>query len=259
MKLFHPVPVVPGALLGGPLIGALVGIVARPTFLNSHIPLGVLTSAIPADAPFREELANHLMLTTATGLVMGAILAIVAAMLLNREDVAVHPRVREAEQLPEPGPFLHQSGNRNLLYLCLVLLGAIAGGLVGILTRPSLLGIPIPLEILTSLAPLDAPLKAELADHLVLTTGIGLVTGIVLALVVAALFGRRAAGTAAPVGSPASFKGLVVFSAGAIAATLAAYLLLPEAAFTLFFLCVAILCATAGVLTIFLETSKASR
>ncbi len=70
------------------------------------------------------------------------------------------------------------------LYPILAATGAVVGCLVGAATRPSVLGVSIPLEVLTSSAPLDAPFKDELFSHLTLTTGIGLVAGCVLAFVV---------------------------------------------------------------------------
>lgn len=72
----------------------------------------------------------------------------------------------------------------KLLYPLLTLGGALIGALVGIATRPSVLGVPIPLEALTSSVRADLPLKDELTNHLLLTGGIGLTAGLVVALAV---------------------------------------------------------------------------
>lgn len=53
------------------------------------------------------------------------------------------------------------------------LLGAFIGLGVGFLTRPTLLGFPIPLEIFASRAPLDQPFKTQLGIHLLIATAVG--------------------------------------------------------------------------------------
>lgn len=66
------------------------------------------------------------------------------------------------------------------LRFALVGLGAAAGFIVGFLTRPTLLGQKYPLSLLTSSNPMDATFKAELMQHLGLTTGLGLCGAAVL-------------------------------------------------------------------------------
>ena len=58
--------------------------------------------------------------------------------------------------------------------------GAVVGGLVGWLTRPTLMGVPLPLGVLTSNAPMDAPFKAELTSHLMMSVGAGTLVGAIL-------------------------------------------------------------------------------
>lgn len=62
-----------------------------------------------------------------------------------------------------------------------------AGIGVGIVTRPTLLGFQILMGVLTSGNQFDAEPKSMLISHLAMTAGIGLLCGIVLALVVSAL------------------------------------------------------------------------
>lgn len=62
----------------------------------------------------------------------------------------------------------------------LIVLGTAVGFIIGFLTRPTLLGQKYPLSLLTSSSPMDAPFKAELTQHLGLTTGLGLCGAAVL-------------------------------------------------------------------------------
>jgi len=62
---------------------------------------------------------------------------------------------------------------------------ALAGFIVGFATRPTFLGMPIPLNVLTSSYPADAAFKSELMQHLAMTTGAGAAVGIALAIIVA--------------------------------------------------------------------------
>lgn len=72
------------------------------------------------------------------------------------------------------------------LRFALIGLGIIAGFTIGFLTRPSLFGQKYPLSLLTGDNPMDAPFKAELMQHMGLTTGLGLVATVVLVLVLSA-------------------------------------------------------------------------
>lgn len=70
MKLIYPV-----LTLGGALVGALAGIVTRPSYLGSQIPLEALTSSARGDAALKTELTNHLLLVTSIGLALGLLAA----------------------------------------------------------------------------------------------------------------------------------------------------------------------------------------
>lgn len=59
----------------GAAIGLLAAIAMRPTFMGIKIPLGVLTSSYPGDAPFRTELLTHLAIYLAAGAGIGCAIA----------------------------------------------------------------------------------------------------------------------------------------------------------------------------------------
>ena len=69
----------------------------------------------------------------------------------------------------------------------LSVLGAAVGFGIGIATRPTLMGMPLPMKLLTSSYSADAPFKSELVQHLVTTTGVGIAVGFALAFAVAAI------------------------------------------------------------------------
>lgn len=71
-----------------------------------------------------------------------------------------------------------------MLRLTILAIGAAAGFGYGYQTRPSLLGVKVPLEIITSNHPMDATFRSELISHLSVATMIGF--GIALAVVVLA-------------------------------------------------------------------------
>jgi hypothetical protein len=77
--------------------------------------------------------------------------------------------------------------------LVLVILGALGGFGVGYATRPTLLGMPLPLDLLTSNYPMDAEPKSMLMSHLAITTAVGLAVGVGLAIIVSALTKSRGA------------------------------------------------------------------
>ncbi|TIV37016.1 MAG: hypothetical protein E5V91_19780 [Mesorhizobium sp.] len=71
----------------GMILGLLVGYANRPSHIGFQIPLEVLFSANPMDAPFRSELMTHLMSYGAIGLVGGVVLfGIVRAFLPSRKS-----------------------------------------------------------------------------------------------------------------------------------------------------------------------------
>lgn len=74
-----------------------------------------------------------------------------------------------------------------MLRISILALGAAAGFGYGYQTRPSLLGVQVPLEVLTSNHPMDASFKSELAAHLALSTGIGFAVALAVVLVIAAI------------------------------------------------------------------------
>lgn len=63
-----------------------------------------------------------------------------------------------------------------------ILAGAGLGFAIGYQTRPSLLGVKLPLDVLTSTSPMDAPFRSEMMAHLGIATVIGAVVGLVLAI-----------------------------------------------------------------------------
>ena len=75
----------------------------------------------------------------------------------------------------------------------LVALCAAAGFAVGVVTRPTILGIQVPMDVLSSDNRFDAEPKAMLMSHLGMMTGIGLLCGVVLAVLVMALTKRQSA------------------------------------------------------------------
>lgn len=60
---------VAGLGAAGFIVGAIIGILTRPTILGMPVPLGVLTSASPMDAPFRAQLWQHIGLAGVAGAV----------------------------------------------------------------------------------------------------------------------------------------------------------------------------------------------
>lgn len=70
MKVIYPI-----LTLGGALVGALAGIVTRPSYLGTQIPLEALTSSARGDAALKAELTNHLLLVTSIGLALGLLAA----------------------------------------------------------------------------------------------------------------------------------------------------------------------------------------
>lgn len=63
-----------------------------------------------------------------------------------------------------------------------IIVGAALGFAVGYQTRPSLLGVKLPLDVLTSTSPMDAPFKSEMMTHLGISIVIGAVVGFILAV-----------------------------------------------------------------------------
>lgn len=69
-----------------------------------------------------------------------------------------------------------------MLRVIIVGIGAAAGFGYGYQTRPSFLGVKVPLDIITSNHPMDAAVRSELISHLSVATIMGF--GIALAVVV---------------------------------------------------------------------------
>lgn len=61
--------------------------------------------------------------------------------------------------------------------LAFLVTGAAGGLLVGYMTRPTVMGVNIPVEVLFSGHPSDAAFRSELASHLVMAVGLGIVAG----------------------------------------------------------------------------------
>lgn len=80
----------------GAVLGALIGIAMRPTFMGVKIPLGVLTSSLPGDAPFKSELMTHLAIYLAAGAGIGC--AIAYAVISVGKSAAVAPQGVTASQ-----------------------------------------------------------------------------------------------------------------------------------------------------------------
>lgn len=81
---------------------------------------------------------------------------------------------------------------KPLHFFAVILSGTALGGLVGYLTRPTLMGIPLPLAVLFSTARGDAPFRAELASHLAMTIGIGAIGAGILLFALTYLSNNRA-------------------------------------------------------------------
>lgn len=75
----------------------------------------------------------------------------------------------------------------NPLTIFVAIAGAAGGALVGVITRPTFMGMQLPLDLLTGNNPADAPFKAELQSHMLSATGLGLLVGVVLAAVIYAV------------------------------------------------------------------------
>lgn len=75
------------AIVAG-VVGVVIGIVTRPTYLGVQVPMDVLGSSARADAPFKTELTNHLLLTGGIGLVLGVIFAFILALILKAQKPA---------------------------------------------------------------------------------------------------------------------------------------------------------------------------
>lgn len=77
----------------GAAIGLIAGIVARPTFMGIKIPLSVITSKYPGDAPFKSELLTHLGLYLAAGAGIGLVAAF-ALISMSRGTTAAPARAQ---------------------------------------------------------------------------------------------------------------------------------------------------------------------
>lgn len=81
----------------GATIGVLVGLVMRPTIMGIKIPLGVLTSSHPGDAPFRSEMLMHLGIYLAVGAGIGCAIAFALASMA--------PAAAGGERASSPEPY----------------------------------------------------------------------------------------------------------------------------------------------------------
>lgn len=79
-----------------------------------------------------------------------------------------------------------------IFYLAILALGGGVGFGVGVATRPTVLGFPIPLEVLTSAHPFDQAPKQMLTEHLTTYTSSGLGIALVLVMVAYAYHAARA-------------------------------------------------------------------
>lgn len=82
------------------------------------------------------------------------------------------------------------------MHFLLIPAGAVLGGLVGFVTRPSYLGMQAPLRILLSGHPTDARYRDDLIIHLGLYAGIGAIAGCILFGIVYAIMTRKPTGAA---------------------------------------------------------------
>lgn len=81
---------------GGAGIGLLVGFVMRPAVMGIKIPLAVLTSSYPADAPYKSELLTHLATYLAAGAGIGCAIAYaVMAAAAGRQAAAPQPETSQ--------------------------------------------------------------------------------------------------------------------------------------------------------------------
>lgn len=58
-------------------------------------------------------------------------------------------------------------------------IGGLIGILIGIATRPTIMGVKIPLAVLQSTSPMDSPFKSELLSHLGVYLAVGVILGCV--------------------------------------------------------------------------------
>lgn len=69
-----------------------------------------------------------------------------------------------------------------MLRIAILALGAAAGFGYGYQTRPSLLGVQVPLDVIGSSHPMDASFKSDLIAHLSVSTGIGFAIALAVVL-----------------------------------------------------------------------------
>ncbi|HEV7259495.1 MAG TPA: hypothetical protein VGN82_17065 [Bosea sp. (in: a-proteobacteria)] len=82
----------------GAALGLVAGILARPTFMGVKIPLSVVTSRYPGDAPFKSELLTHLGLYLAAGVGIGLIAAFgLISIARGAAPAAGSPRPEEGD------------------------------------------------------------------------------------------------------------------------------------------------------------------
>jgi hypothetical protein len=81
-----------------------------------------------------------------------------------------------------------------MINLVLLGIGGAAGFAVGYLTRPTLLGVKVPLEIMSSTHPMDAQFRQEMMTHMAVSTAAGAAIAIALIIAIALLQGQRAGG-----------------------------------------------------------------
>ena len=72
-----------GMVAVGTALGFIVGTLTRPTFLGTTLPMGLLFGSHPDDRDFKLQLISHLGITTISGLVLSAILALILVKALK--------------------------------------------------------------------------------------------------------------------------------------------------------------------------------
>lgn len=81
-----------------------------------------------------------------------------------------------------------------MLRTIIIAIGAAAGFGYGYQTRPSLLGVKVPLDIIASNHAMDAPFRSDLISHLTVSTLMGAGIAVAVVVVISLINNQKGAG-----------------------------------------------------------------
>ncbi len=72
-------PIYPIFAVAGAMVGSLLDMITRPTFMGIKVSMDVLFSSSSLDAPFKEEMSIHLLSATGIGVAVGVVIAFISS------------------------------------------------------------------------------------------------------------------------------------------------------------------------------------